>query len=230
MDKIFEANTSGTPPSGPGTATGYPSDGDIDAGEPATVPGAYWFWMITAELLALIIGAGIAPNGSVLSQVYAAVVAIAGEAASAAQTAAESFATTAATAAQSAAETFATSAATAAQTAAQTTVLGWFTGSNQSLGTTGFQQIPGGLLLQRVTVAVPGAGGNEVTITYPIAYTTYADIPIPAVQDPAVVGDESNFLGLSVTAHSLTGCTIGMGQNGGGTRDVTLTVFVSGEL
>ena len=104
-----------------------------------------------------------------------------------------------------------------------------FTGSNQSLGTTGWQKLPGGFVFQRVQQSVSGAANNEVTVTYPIAFTTYSDLPIPAIQDPARVGDESNFLGLSVVSHSLTGCVIAMGQNGGGARDVTLTVFATGK-
>lgn len=224
MDKIWEANASETVPT-PGTENGYPSDGDIDSGTPATVPGAYWFWMITAELLALIVGAGLTPNGSMLNQVFLAVQAMAAEA----QEAAIEAATTLATAAHDTAVATATTLANAAQAAAQTTVLGWFTGANQSLTVNGYQRFPGGYIQQRVQQSVPGAADLEVTFTYPVAFTSYSNIPIPSVQDPARAGDESNALLLSVISYSLTGCVIALGQNGGGARDVVLGAFIDGE-
>ena len=44
-----------------------------------------------------------------------------------------------------------------------------FTGSNQSLGTNGYQKLPGGLIMQW-GVAASMAGGENRTITYPIAF------------------------------------------------------------
>ena len=103
-----------------------------------------------------------------------------------------------------------------------------FTGSNQSLGASGYQKIPGGLILQWVSIAVSGASDTDVTVTYPITFPTLGHQPIPSVLDPARAGDESNALLLSVISFTNSGCVIGMGQNGGGARDVTLKVLVPG--
>jgi hypothetical protein len=44
-----------------------------------------------------------------------------------------------------------------------------FTGANQSLATNGYQKLPGGLLMQWGTGAIPLVGGNNI-ITFPIAF------------------------------------------------------------
>jgi len=46
-----------------------------------------------------------------------------------------------------------------------------FTGSNQSLAATGYQKLPGGLIIQWGTSASVGADSSG-TVTYPIAFTT----------------------------------------------------------
>ena len=288
MDKIFEANVSTTAPT-VGTANGFPTDGDLDTGTPATIPGAGWFWMVTKELLELIEGAGIEPDGSDLTQVFGAVSALASAAASQAESAAIAQAETLAAEAQAAAitqagtlaseaqaaaiaqaETLASEAqaaaiaqagtlateaqaaaitqagtlasnaetaaiaeaetlATQAQTNAQNTVLSWFTGSNQSTAENGYQKLPGGRIEQECDVFVSGAGDTDVTVTYPITFPNFGKPPLPSIVDGSVAGgNESNFLGLTVISFSNSGCVIGMGQNGGGARDVTLHIEVTG--
>jgi len=214
MDKIFDADVSATAPATPGPANGYPTDGDLGTGAAATTIGAYWFYMITAELLALVVGAGLTPNGAVLTQVFAAVSTIASNAASAAQTAAISAATTL---------------ATAAHDTALSTVLGWFTGSNASYTPNGYQVLPGGGIRNWCQQAVTGLADGEVTFTYAKPFTSFSAVPVPSVVDPGRSGDESNFLGISVISYSLTGCVVAYGQNGGGARNVTAAVVVDGK-
>ncbi len=104
-----------------------------------------------------------------------------------------------------------------------------FTGSNQSTSVNGFQKIPGGKIFQECDVSVPSAADIDVTVTYPLAFPTHGKAPIPSVVDPSVAsGNESNALILSVISYTNAGCVIGMGQNGGGARDVTLHVEVTG--
>jgi hypothetical protein len=73
MDKVYEANASATPPAAPTGSTGYPTDGNIGAGIPPTTPGAYWFHMITAELLAVIVAGAITPAKATLTQLRDAI-------------------------------------------------------------------------------------------------------------------------------------------------------------
>lgn len=215
MDKIFFGNVSATPPVTTGYVVGYPTDGDPTTAAGATEPGAGWFWMITAELMNLVIGASIMPSGAVLTQVLAAVQAIAGAAASAAQTAAIAAATTL---------------ANAAQAAAQSTVLGWFTGSNQDLTVgDGFQYLPGDQLHQWVEQSVSGAANSSVTFSYPKTFGSQFGIPLVTVLDPSLTGGSSNFLGTGVVSRSASGCVVSLGQNGGGARDVVVRVDVWGK-
>lgn len=194
MDKIFAANLGVSPPSTPGIV-GYPQDGDVTAGRAATIPGAYWFWMITSELLALIVGAGLTPSGTVLNQVFTAVSGIAN------------------------------TAAADAVTTATATVLGWFTGTHQNLTPAkGFQDFPGGRTHQWVEASAPATGNNDVVITYYKAFTGTAPIPSVTIVDVSLAGGSPNFLGYAVTARSLTGCTISFGTNGGSARDITIRV------
>ena len=92
----------------------------------------------------------------------------------------------------------------------------------------GYQEFPGGRIEQSYEVAVTAIADGEVTIVYPIAFPTQGRIPVPSVKDPGRVGDESNALILSVISNTNTGCVIALGQNGGGARNVTLHIDVSG--
>lgn len=92
----------------------------------------------------------------------------------------------------------------------------------------GYQEFPGGRIEQSYEVAVTDIADGEVTIVYPIAFPTQSRIPVPVVKDPGRVGDESDALILAVVSNSTTGCVISMGQNGGGARNVTLHIDVSG--
>ena len=108
------------------------------------------------------------------------------------------------------------------------TVLGWFTGANQSYTPNGFQMLPGGGIRNWTYTAVTIATG-EVTVTYAKPFTTFSAVPMPSVVDTNLVGDESNFLGLAVSSYSLTGCVISCGPNGGGSRAVIIATTTDGK-
>ncbi len=63
-----------------------------------------------------------------------------------------------------------------------------FTGaSNQSLGSTGYQRLPGGLLIQWGFISTMG-GGGLTTITFPTAFTTVYSVNAMAVQIGSTAG------------------------------------------
>ena len=67
MDRYFESGASATPPSAPVLgSTGYPTDGNLATSTPPTTPGAWWFYMVTEELRAVIAAGGQAPNPNAL--------------------------------------------------------------------------------------------------------------------------------------------------------------------
>ncbi len=73
MKNVWKSNASGTAPPTPGSfSNGYPTEGNLGLSIPPTNPGAWWFHMITQELLAVITAAGITPDGTNLTQLLAA--------------------------------------------------------------------------------------------------------------------------------------------------------------
>lgn len=223
MDRFFAANVATTPPTLPGTAVkGYPQDGDVATSKAATIPGAYAFWQLYAELLGVITAAGETPDPSNLTQVAAAVntiaTSVAGPIATAAAAAAQA-------AAISAAATDATTKANAARAGAVTDVNAEFTGTHQDLTVAaGHQEIPGNQMHVWVEQFQAAAGNTSVTITYPKAFTGTAPIPQVTILDASLVGGSSNFLGYGVVSRTLVGCVVATGLNGGSPRDVTLRV------
>lgn len=78
MHRAYKSGAIGTPPSVlDATSLGYPTSGDPGGGIPATVGGPYHDYMITEELIALLLEAGITPAAATLTQVRDAVVALA---------------------------------------------------------------------------------------------------------------------------------------------------------
>lgn len=237
MDRYFAANVGITPPVLGTAVKGYPQDGNLGAGTIATIPGAYAFWQVYAEMLGLITDAGETPDPSNLTQVATAVHTIASSAAAAAQSAAiaaaASDATTKANAAQAAAiaaaATDATTKANAARTGAVSDVNAEFTGAHQNLAPAlGFQDYPGGRTHQWVEQFVAGALTTSVTVNYQKAFTGTPPIPQVTIMDASLSGGSSNFLGFGVVSRSLSGCVIAFGPNGGSARDITVRVDVWG--
>lgn len=85
MDSIWGANVSAVPPAIPVDApVGYPTDGSSTGGVNATVPRAFWYYMMSQEILNAIKGGGLTParldltqlNQSIEKRIKAAVDAI----------------------------------------------------------------------------------------------------------------------------------------------------------
>ena len=75
----FEQGAAANPPPRPDAPSlGYPSGGDPLVGLAATTPGAYWFYQLQAELEQVLLGAGVTPSDSNLTQLHDAIVALAG--------------------------------------------------------------------------------------------------------------------------------------------------------
>jgi len=70
MDRKWKASAIGAPPAAADNSSdGFPTGGNPGGGVPATKPGAYWYYMVTEELLALISYVGLALDKNVLTQV-----------------------------------------------------------------------------------------------------------------------------------------------------------------
>ena len=75
-----------------------------------------------------------------------------------------------------------------------------FTGSNQSLTSSGYQKLPGGLIIQWAAGAA-AASGTSQTITFPISFPTSAYRVIASAETASVAG---NATGIQVRAQSFT--------------------------
>lgn len=73
MDRAYQSGAAGSAPSAPASpSTGYPTAGNPGTGTPATKPGAYWYYMITEELRAVIAAGGLTPSQSDITQLLQA--------------------------------------------------------------------------------------------------------------------------------------------------------------
>lgn len=69
MKQVYYSDVSATPPSLPATAQeGYPQDGTVSGNAQATVPGAYWFHMVSSEIENAIRAGGKTPDAAKLNQ------------------------------------------------------------------------------------------------------------------------------------------------------------------
>ena len=69
MKQVYYSDVATTPPSLPATAKeGYPQDGTVTGNAQATVPGAYWFHMVSSELENAIRAGGKTPDASKVNQ------------------------------------------------------------------------------------------------------------------------------------------------------------------
>lgn len=69
MKQVYYSNVATEPPSLPSTAVeGYPQDGNLSQNALATVPGAYFFYMIASEIENAIRQGGLTPDASDLTQ------------------------------------------------------------------------------------------------------------------------------------------------------------------
>ena len=72
MDRVYQSNAIGTPPSAVASSGAYPTAGNKASGQLATVPGAYWFYSVTEEIRNAIIQAGITPDPAKINQLATA--------------------------------------------------------------------------------------------------------------------------------------------------------------
>lgn len=77
MDRGYAEGVVGAAPSPTGWTAGYPTDGDPLVPTAPTIPGAYWFHMITESLVRVIEAAGLDPDHANLDLLKDAIAAIA---------------------------------------------------------------------------------------------------------------------------------------------------------
>lgn len=180
MQSAWASGALATPPSTPSSlSVGYPTDGLLGT-NPPTAPGAWWFHMVTQELLAVVNAGGVTPSATTLNQLLTALQALFVQAGHEAVTGV--FGRTGAVTAQSGDYTVSqiTGAAPLASPALTGTptiggsaalALSNFTGSNQSFASSGYQKLPGGLILQWTTATISGASSTSISwpTTFPSA-------------------------------------------------------------
>lgn len=76
MDRHLEVAYSATPPSAPAASPGYPTNGNPQTATPATEPGEWWFHMMTEEIRAVIVAAGLTPDHADVTQLAQAIQAL----------------------------------------------------------------------------------------------------------------------------------------------------------
>jgi hypothetical protein len=69
MDHVYQSGATGTPPALPSS----PSSGYPQAGSTPTVPGPFWYHMITEEIRAVLVAAGVTPAAATLTQLRDAI-------------------------------------------------------------------------------------------------------------------------------------------------------------
>lgn len=84
MDRAYASGSAGSAPTAPASPSiGYPTAGNPATSTPATKPGPWWYHMITEELVAVIVAAGLTPAFNTLTQLRDALYALFGRLASA---------------------------------------------------------------------------------------------------------------------------------------------------
>lgn len=74
MDRAFASGASGSAPSAPSSPSiGFPTSGNAGTGIQATKPGAYWYHMVTEEILSVVSEAGITFDQTKLDQLLKAI-------------------------------------------------------------------------------------------------------------------------------------------------------------
>lgn len=74
VDRVYERNAAQSAPQPPADpSVGYPTSGNPAQGVPATIPGDYWYHMITESLRKVIVDAGLTPDHEDLGQLLAAI-------------------------------------------------------------------------------------------------------------------------------------------------------------
>lgn len=162
MDRAFASGAAGSAPAAPAhPSIGFPTAGNPATSTPATKPGPYWYHMITEELRAVIVAAGLTPDHTKLDQLATAIALLA--------------------VVPDATETLKgkIELATAAEAQALTDAVRAITplrlkeamqGTNMSLSANGYQKLPSGLIVQWVQGATSTAGEVSEVVTLPITF------------------------------------------------------------
>lgn len=161
MDHFNTSAGSDSAPSAPAAPDNpYFTSGNPGLGVPATVPGPYWFHMVTEEIRNVILQASLVPDHENVMQLSEAIQVMILN--SLAPEASETVKGIIEIATDAEAQLF--TALKAIDGAKLNTA---FKGSNQSLAASGYQKLPGGLILQW---GADVAGASPITETYPIAF------------------------------------------------------------
>ncbi len=154
----YLANAAGSPPPKPSSpSNGYPQSATPGVNE-ATTPGPFWFYKVGEELRKVITQAGITPSDDNLGQMLAALQGLG------LQDAAESKKGVLEIATAAEAQAF------TANKAIDGAKLGAaMQGPNQNIASTGYQKLPGGLIIQwGVTSNINS--GSSANVTFPVAF------------------------------------------------------------
>lgn len=146
MDRVFEAGAVLVAPSAPaGPSTGYVTGGNPVGGVPATKPGPWWFHMITEEIRAVLVAAGLTPDHTNLGQLAAAIPLLS--------------------------PAFATNAEVWAGALTNKVVSpAGLASFAKSLAANGYARLAGGLIVQWGQAT--SSASNPVSVTFPLAYPT----------------------------------------------------------
>lgn len=155
MDRAYASGAAGSAPTPPASPSiGYPTSGNPATATPATKPGEWWYHMITEEIRAVIVAAGLTPDHEDLDQLSQAIAALGGV-----PDATETVKGKVELATDLEAQGFAAGKAIdGAKLAAA------FKGANQSLAASGYQELPGGLIIQW------GSFNTLGVKTFPVAF------------------------------------------------------------
>jgi len=107
-----------------------------------------------------------------------------------------------------------------------------FTGTNQQLATNGWQKLPGGVMEQWMDVPLTSVANQVTSVTFPTPFPASPGVvwmPRATIYDATLnAGSSSNQILACIQSWSLTGCSVVLGQNGGGARNITLHIEVRG--
>lgn len=104
-----------------------------------------------------------------------------------------------------------------------------FTGARQSLAASGYQKLPGGLIIQWGSVHVgdlTGGAWTPVSPTFPIAFPTACRVVIPVAVDALFAS--SGFISSNSASQSASGFTTYLGESSAWAQDVTLFYLAIG--
>lgn len=166
MFRIDDPSASPTLPAPEGAGTpGYWTEGNPGGGVPATLVRASFLNMLQEELVSILTAAGIAPSKTTYNQLLQAL---------------------------SSAGVFQTPALGDNSTKAATTAFVWNSHAN-SLGASGWQKFPRGLILQNLIVTVPASSVG--TFTLPFSFPTAFDGVLVSCYGTTVAASSNAFLG-----------------------------------